>query len=106
MSACICSGGAVIDRTRYIELKTQPRDELGAAHPRRDRRAQRDGRAGEGPRNGTGRLPHALYRGEEVYLCWKLGEGAIEFWHGDEGFKGRKPIDRDFLDNHQGERTQ
>jgi hypothetical protein len=40
------------------------------------------------------------FRGREVYLCWKLGESAIEFWHGDEGFRGRKPIDRDFLDHH------
>ena len=31
--------------------------------------------------------------GEEILLCWKLGEGDIEHWHGvDEGFAGRKPI--------------
>jgi hypothetical protein len=48
-----------------------------------------------------------LYRGREVYLCWKLGERDIEFWHGvEEGFAGRKPIDQDFLENHQGEREQ
>lgn len=23
----------------------------------------------------------ALRSGREVYLCWKLGEGAVEFWH-------------------------
>ena len=46
-----------------------------------------------------------LFRGEEVYLCWKLGESGIAFWHGvSEGFRGRKAIDREFLDNHQGER--
>jgi hypothetical protein len=45
-----------------------------------------------------------LFRGEEVYLCWKLGEPAIEFWHGvQEGFRGRKKIDQDFLDHHKGE---
>jgi hypothetical protein len=45
-----------------------------------------------------------LLRGQEVYLCWKLGEAGIRFWHGvDEGFQGRKAIDQDFLDNHQGE---
>lgn len=28
-----------------------------------------------------------------VYLCWKRGEPAIQFWHGiGEGFAGRKPI--------------
>ncbi len=45
----------------------------------------------------------SLYRGEEVYLCWKLGEDGIAFWHGvEEGYSGRKPIDREFLDNHRG----
>src|SRR3954452_4268658 len=48
-----------------------------------------------------------LFRGVEVYLCWKLGEDGIEFWHGvDEGFRGRKRIDQDFLDNHRGDRSQ
>jgi hypothetical protein len=45
-----------------------------------------------------------LYRGQEVYLCWKLGETRIEHWHGvSEGFQGRKKIDQEFLDNHQGD---
>jgi hypothetical protein len=40
----------------------------------------------------------ALYRGKEVYMCWKLGEQDIGFWHPiDEGFAGRRAIDRDFL---------
>jgi hypothetical protein len=31
---------------------------------------------------------------EEVYLCWKLGEAHIGYWHGiEEGFAGRKPLD-------------
>jgi hypothetical protein len=46
------------------------------------------------------------YRGREVCLCWKLGEDSIAFWHGaDEGFRGRKPIDPDFLSQHRGEST-
>jgi hypothetical protein len=48
-----------------------------------------------------------LFRGVEVYLCWKLGEPGIEFWHGvEEGFRGRKSIDREFLENHRGDRAQ
>ena len=44
------------------------------------------------------------FRGEEVYLCWKLGEPAIAFWHAvNEGYRGRQPIDQDFLDHHQGD---
>ena len=42
--------------------------------------------------------------GEEVYLCWKLGESGIQFWHGvHEGFRGRKPIDQEFIEQHRGE---
>ena len=30
---------------------------------------------------------------EDVLLCWRLGEDAIEFWHGlEEGFSGRRPL--------------
>lgn len=47
-----------------------------------------------------------LLDGEEVYLCWKLGEHGISFWHHTtEGYAGRKQIDRSFLDRHQGGRT-
>jgi hypothetical protein len=32
--------------------------------------------------------------GQEAFLCWKLGEKRIDWWHGvEEGFAGRKPID-------------
>lgn len=45
-----------------------------------------------------------LYRDREVYLCWKLGEPAIQFWHAiDDGFPGRQPIDEEFLQNHRGD---
>ena len=48
-----------------------------------------------------------LFRGQEVYLCWKMGEPEIRFWHGvNEGFAGRKPIDADFLQHHEGDRSQ
>lgn len=36
----------------------------------------------------------SLREGEEVLLCWRVGEDAVEHWHGlDEGFAGRKPLD-------------
>jgi hypothetical protein len=35
----------------------------------------------------------ALRDGEEVLLCWQLGEDDIGYWHGvDEGFAGRKSL--------------
>jgi hypothetical protein len=45
-----------------------------------------------------------LYEEREVYLCWRLGEERIDFWHGvDEGFRGRKPIDDEFVAKHRGD---
>jgi hypothetical protein len=36
----------------------------------------------------------ALKDGREVYLCWKHGEDAIQYWHEtDAGFAGRQRID-------------
>ena len=38
----------------------------------------------------------ARHNGEDVLLCWQLGEDEIAFWHGaDEGFAGRKPLPLD-----------
>jgi hypothetical protein len=38
----------------------------------------------------------ALRDGEEVELCWRVGEEAVTTWHRiGEGFAGRKPIDWD-----------
>ena len=35
----------------------------------------------------------ALRGGETVLLCWKLGEGEIEYWHRvEDGFAGRRPL--------------
>jgi hypothetical protein len=35
----------------------------------------------------------ALREGEEVLLCWEVGEDEVAFWHGvEEGFAGRKPL--------------
>ncbi len=45
-----------------------------------------------------------LYRGKEVYLCWKLGEANIAYWHHIEaGFPGRQAIDNEFLAQHRGD---
>jgi hypothetical protein len=35
-----------------------------------------------------------VVNGQEVYLCWKLGEPAVEFWHThDAGFQGRQRLE-------------
>ncbi len=36
----------------------------------------------------------SLLGGEEVYLCWLLGEPSVGHWHAVEGgFAGRRPLD-------------
>jgi hypothetical protein len=35
--------------------------------------------------------------GDIVLLCWRLGEGRIDYWHSvEDGFRGRQPIDDRF----------
>jgi hypothetical protein len=37
---------------------------------------------------------HIRNNGEEVYLCYMLGEERIEYWHSlSEGFMGRKTLE-------------
>jgi hypothetical protein len=48
----------------------------------------------KGLENGLVDFPALREDGEEVFLCWKLDEDDIEFWHPiDIGYKGRKHID-------------
>lgn len=38
----------------------------------------------------------ALRHGEEILLCWRLGEDEVAHWHGlEEGFAGRKQLDHE-----------
>jgi hypothetical protein len=43
---------------------------------------------------GTGLIDFpALVSGRPVWLCWRLGEGEIAWWHDtDSGFDGRRPL--------------
>jgi len=35
----------------------------------------------------------ALASGRQIWLCWRLGEGDIEWWHEhDDGFSGRRRL--------------
>ena len=36
----------------------------------------------------------AVREGEDVLLCWSVGEPAVEWWHGlEDGYSGRQRID-------------
>jgi hypothetical protein len=94
-------GGMQVDRERILEARTQ-----------RERFAERLKQAIESI-HSTGCEVKDLdmglldfpsrFRGQDVYLCWKLDEPDIDYWHGrSEGFAGRKAIDQDFVDHHEG----
>jgi len=92
-------GGVVVDREKALAAKA--RREQGAAVLRNAiESVQELGCLVKDLDTGLVDFP-TTFRGVEVYLCWKLGESGIDFWHGvEEGFRGRKPIDKDFLDHH------
>ena len=36
---------------------------------------------------------YSEFEGREIFLCWRLGEKRIRFWHeADSGYEGRRPI--------------
>jgi hypothetical protein len=97
-------GGMTVDRDRFLQVRS--RRESEAERLRNAVTQLQDlGCLVKDLDTGLVDFP-TLFRGQEVYLCWKLGEPSIEFWHGvDEGFRGRKTIDRDFRDHLEGDRT-
>jgi len=96
------SGGARVDRSAYLAMRAR-RDTSAAAVKAS---LERIGNLGAMVKDlDIGLIDFlSIYRGQEVCLCWKLGEDRIAFWHGtEEGFAGRKPIDEEFLRGHGGE---
>jgi hypothetical protein len=98
-------GGMTVDRESIREVKVR-RESAAARLPKAIERVQQMGCVVKDLDIGLVDFP-TLFRGAEVYLCWRLGEPAIEFWHGvDEGFAKRKAIDGDFRDHHRGDLEQ
>ena len=96
------AGGMVVDRAAILESRKR-RDAFATALRSAIKQVQSTGCVVKDLDIGLIDFP-TLFRGQEVYLCWKLGEPEIAFWHGtDEGFRGRKAIDQDFIDQHSGD---
>lgn len=95
------SGGMVLDRAHLLQQRSQ----LQSAAQQLNQVLQEVAALGCQVKDldiGLIDFP-SLYHGDEVCLCWRLGEKSIEFWHGThEGFRGRKPIDEEFLASHEG----
>ncbi len=95
-------GGALVNRDEIAELRTS-RDSTLVDVQTAVEQIHEYGCQVKDLRIGLIDFP-TLYRGQEVLLCWRFGEDGIHFWHGlEEGFRGRKPIDQDFLANHRGD---
>jgi hypothetical protein len=98
----IMMGGVLVDRQAVLENKHR-RDRTAAQLKTSLETIQEFGCVVKDLDIGLVDFP-TEFRGQEVYLCWKLGEAGIQFWHGvHEGFAGRKPIDQDFLEHHKGD---
>jgi hypothetical protein len=98
-------GGMDVDRSTALDARTR-RDSAAGRLRAAIQQVQEIGCIVKDLDTGLIDFP-TLFRGVEVYMCWKLGEPAIGFWHGvEEGFRGRKEIDQDFRDHHQGDRSQ
>jgi len=95
-------GGRLVDRDQAVAHKNR-RQESARHFQQAFERVQEFGCLVKDLDTGLIDFP-TLFQGEEVYLCWRLGEPGIRFWHGvTEGFRGRKPIDSGFLQHHRGE---
>jgi hypothetical protein len=96
------TGGMQVDRVQVLEKKNR-REGATAAIQEAIERVHEFGCLVKDLDTGLIDFP-TLFQGEEVYLCWKLGEPGIQFWHSvNEGFRGRKAIDAAFLEHHRGE---
>jgi hypothetical protein len=102
--AILMSGGMNVNRDRLLAIRSR-RDSAATKLQELLESIQEQGCIVKDLDIGLLDFP-TLYRGREVYLCWRLGETGIGFWHDvHAGFPGRKPIDEEFLANHTNQTT-
>lgn len=80
-------GGGSVAGPRYIQALEQINDALHTIHE--------TGVIVKDLESGLCDFPYLL-DGKMVYLCWKMGEEKIEWWHDiHSGYAGRKALPRD-----------
>jgi hypothetical protein len=101
MRRVMLMGGVLVDRKSFV-LNNEAQNRSGERLKAAVEQIHEAGAVVKDLDRGLVDFPTLLH-GTEVYICWKMGEEDVEYWHGvGEGFAGRKRIDRDFLDNHAG----
>jgi hypothetical protein len=87
----VAGNGSGVDPQRLVELDERIASEH-AAVARCVNGIHELGAVVKDPASGLVDFP-ARVEGAEAFLCWRLGEDEIAYWHGlDEGFAGRKPL--------------
>jgi hypothetical protein len=91
----IAGNGGDFDPQEPRELEEQIQREAEAAGHALER-LERLGVLVKDADRGLVDFPALREDGEEVLLCWQVGEDQIAYWHGlEEGFAGRKPLPLD-----------
>jgi hypothetical protein len=84
--------GGLLPPYKYLTQKKLEREGLASAVRDTVTRIEETGCVVKDLDQGLLDFP-SIVNEEQVYLCWKLGEEGIGYWHrSDEGFAGRKPL--------------
>lgn len=89
------AGREILPGDPYHEELAQIEDELAKDRQRLNEYVQELQQLGIDPKSGVEGIVDfpAVLDGELIFLCWKLGEPEILYWHAlDAGFAGRQPL--------------
>ncbi len=89
------AGREILPGDPYHDELAQIEDELAKERKRLHEYVEELRQLGVEPKSGVEGIIDfpAVLDGELVYLCWKLGEVEVMFWHGvDAGFTDRQPL--------------
>ena len=89
------AGREILPGDPYHDELAQIEDELAKERKRLHEYVEELRQLGVEPKSGVEGIIDfpAVLDGELVYLCWKLGEAEVMFWHGmDAGFADRQPL--------------
>ncbi len=89
------SGRDVLPGDPYHDELVQIEEELAKERKRLNEYVEELRQLGVEPKSGVDGIVDfpAMLDGQLVYLCWRLGEPELKYWHAVEGgFAGRQPL--------------